>query len=307
MSDQHELPLDAAHADWARYLSPDTPEQDAVAFALFDVAWSHLDDIEVYLNGQDMRVDSGSSLYLDARHLGPYRGGGLHRSALSSSFDALRTVRLILDTQDRIIPMTGLYPLLRSGLENAALATYLLAPDERDERLLRAWREIAGEVRLQHKFRAQFDRSAADVTRTRWWRELDQMMLTRPNIPRPSKPLQPEPITSMMSAADIHVTADPAAAHLEHAMPLLAIWQLLSGLAHGRHWAAFAALAQSDPIPTADESIVTVQMTTRPSVVAMALLRAVMTLEAATRLYGRRAKRWTRQPEDSAEEPASAT
>lgn len=292
------------YAEKTPWVSEETPEQEATALRLLDVAWSRLDDVERYLKSASMRIDPGSSLALDGRHLGPYRGGGLYRSALNSSFDALQTVRLLLDRDDRVFPMSGLYPLLRSGLENAALAAYLLAPDSRDERVLRAWNEISGEVKLQHKFSAHFDQGQADRTRDRWGEEIERMLRSRPQIEQTAIRLRQASVTDVVAAADLIVRSDPASVRLQHAMPLLAIWQLLSGLAHGRHWAAFAALARSNPAPTVDETIVTVQMTTRAGVVSMALLRAVMTLETATHLHARRARYWLRQPEDAEENEA---
>lgn len=283
------------------WVSEESPEQEATALALLEVAWRRLDDIDTYLSGPTMKIDPGSSLALDARHLGPYRGGGLYRSALNSSFDALRTVRLILDREDRTYPMSGLYPLLRAGLENAALAAYLLGPKERDERLLRAWNEIAGEVRLQHKFSSHFDIERADTRRERWRTEINELLRSRPSVERTATQLRQEQISAVVDEADAIVRSDPASVRLQHAMPLLAIWQLLSGLSHGRHWAAFTALARSSPVPTVDDNIVTVQMTTRAGVVSMALLRAVMTLETAIHLHAQRARVWLRQPEDAEE------
>lgn len=81
---------------------------------------------------------SGSELAEDDRATAPFHTSHLVHYALSVASDALRTTLILMDDGAGIrVPIIGLYPLLRTVIEGSALATWLVAPADRLERVRR--------------------------------------------------------------------------------------------------------------------------------------------------------------------------
>ncbi len=291
------------------WVSVESAEQEAAALLVIRSSWPRLVAAEEFLAGAKMTADASSSLGIDTAYLGPI-GSGLHHAALNSAVDALRTTRALLDTEGQVtFPLMGLYPLFRAALENAALAVYLLAPESRDDRLERAFREIAGDVRLREKFAAHFeDPDVGAGKRDRWHQILADMLEGRPTVgPASVQQLKPATITSIVQEADAVVQTDAASERHTYSMPLLALWQVQSGLSHGRHWATMQAHARSKPVVEADGSVSSLTFTARSSLVSVSLVRALDVLETALRLYGQRSTWWSARPEDAAEQRRGRT
>ena len=91
------------------------------------------------LDGVYLQVaEDRPSLRLDDRYLATWRTGCLHVAAMQVAVDSLLPVQAILETViagTAILPMSGLYPVLRAAIESEALPIFLLDPDDRDERL----------------------------------------------------------------------------------------------------------------------------------------------------------------------------
>jgi hypothetical protein len=290
--------------DSTPWVDEESPEQERLGWMFIGMVWPRVDELDRLISGPYMTVELGSSLALDRTFMGPWRGGGLEVGALNAALDALKTVRLLLDRDERVVPMTGLYPVLRAAVENASLAVYLLTPEHRDDRLRRVFREAAGEVKLQQMFALEIGATDTGAKRKRWDQKLAAMTAARPSLGLIPEKLSAAQTSAIVRAADAAVRSDPASKSWEHTMPLLAIWQLLSGLSHGKYRAMMTALARSDAIVSPDDDIAHVRMTTRSGMLAMTLLRAVGTLETATRVYGVRARRWSRRAEDAEEDLA---
>jgi hypothetical protein len=80
----------------------------------------------------------GSELADDDRATAPFHTSHLVHYALNVASDALRTTLVLMDDgADIRVPIIGLYPLLRTVIEGSALATWLVAPVDRDERVKR--------------------------------------------------------------------------------------------------------------------------------------------------------------------------
>ncbi|OAN30832.1 hypothetical protein A4X17_04545 [Plantibacter sp. H53] len=102
-----------------------------------------IEELEQHLEGKyfDLALP-GSELAADDALMGYLQTSHLVGHCLSVSLDALRTARLVL--QDPHVdgglrlPMIGQFAVLRTSSEAAALATWLLQPDDRVERLSRS-------------------------------------------------------------------------------------------------------------------------------------------------------------------------
>lgn len=105
----------------------------------------------------------GSELLADDEATAPFHTSHLVHYALNVSSDALRTALVVLaDGQDIRVPIIGLYPLLRTVIEGSALATWLVAPDER---LVRVKRTLEARLSdLSHDDRAVVVASTPELT-----------------------------------------------------------------------------------------------------------------------------------------------
>ena len=251
-------------------------------------------------------VEDRSSLRLDDRYLGQWRGGTQIVTAMQIAWDALHTLQSILEEaihKGGEIPMAALYPILRAAIENSSLAIYLLEPTERDERLRRAYQVAYDDAKLRCNFATSLDNPAAPWTRARTKVELWKLIGTRllPDEPRSFKFPRVE-YSDLVKKAAAAIKADPATEKAKH-MSLLAWWQLLSGLSHGRQWAMLEVMARSEAVVDEKNQTANVKMSTPAAAIAVGMLRAVEVLEAALRLYGRRSKDAWAQPEDAYEPP----
>ncbi len=246
-------------------------------------------------------VEDRSSLRLGDPYLGAWRGGGLVTGILAASGDALRTLLEFILPEGNT-PMTVLYPLLRAGLETAALALYLLAPDQRDERLRRTYCVADDDARLRCVH--EKERGIEDTEDKRKARrdEILQMIAERSSLGAPAdfKFIRIE-YSDLVRKADEALAADPAQEDDDSDLSLLAIWQLLSGLRHGKQWSMIEVLERSQVIVNEDEASAKVLFTTSPAVIAVFLHRIIPVMESAYRAYGKRTKNWSAQPEDAAE------
>ncbi|MBC7594627.1 MAG: hypothetical protein H7288_11920 [Kineosporiaceae bacterium] len=84
-------------------------------------------------------------------------------------------------------------------------------------------------------------------------------------------------------------------------MKLIAWWQLLSGLSHGKQWAFVELMERSDAVADQANQSAHVKITSSAAGIALPLQLAVETLECALRLFGRRSKKTWNQPEDASE------
>ena len=287
-------------ADWNREYGD---AADHMGLQLINAYSPRIDEVAAKQNGEYMAViEDRSSLQLDDRYVGAWRGASLSAMSMGAALDSLQTLRALV-LEAKVIPMTGLYPTLRAVVENAALAVYLLAPRERDERLRRTYRVAADETRLRRVFeleiasrkvvtseRVQATKDAKEKS-DRIHAELIGMVSMRPSLGDPAKFTFPRVhFSTLVSIASDVLDADPSLDEIGSEMSLLAMWQLLSGLSHGKQWAMVAVLERTRAIVNERNCSAHVRLTTSPAVIAVFLERALQTLECAYRLYGRRSK-----------------
>ena len=281
-------------------------ELEKIGWKLIQDEFPKFDELESKLSGEYMVIEPRSSLDLDDQYLGQYRMGTLHRSALGAAVDSLNTIRAIIRDAG-VLPMTGLYPLIRAAIENSSLAIHLIAPESRDVRLRRAYRAMAEEVDKQVRFLITMGQSEdAAKRRIRRTSEISALIEMRPTLGPPAALLKvKETHTEIVALADAAIRRDPAVTSPE-SLPLLAIWQLLSGMSHAKQWAMVAALERSGAIVDTDRRGAQIKMTSSSFFVGSILKRATESVEVALRYYGQRSKAAWALPED-AEEPRLRT
>jgi hypothetical protein len=246
-----------------------------------------------------MVIEERSSLGLDSTYLGAWAGGGIQQSALSAAHSSLSTVRVVLEAGT--MPMTGLYPLLRAAIESSSLAIYLLDPGSRDERLERFYRVAAEESRHRKNYQDAMGSSDAILEHANSIAELRALTALRPSLVIPENHWKKGPSNSdIVTAAGGVIATHPSTLRTTR-MPLLAQWQVLSGLSHAKMWALLTVLRRSNAVFQGTTGNATVEMRSNDATIAFFLTQAVEALQVALRLYGQRSTAQFAQPEDARE------
>jgi hypothetical protein len=281
------------------------PGSEALGVQLLQLVFPRIGEAQAKLDGVYVQViEDRSSLRLDDRYLGWWRGGSLHTTAMLAAVDALRTTQTILEpviAGNGALPMSALYPILRAAIESAALAIYLLEPTSRDERLRRSYLVAAEDAKYNGSFAASMG-NAESTTRADTRDQIRTLLDSRPSIEQAGSFAFVDVKYSMLvENADAAMAADPALPPATR-MKLIAWWQLLSGLSHGKQWAFVASMERSEAVVDEANETAHVRMSSSIAAVALVLQVAVEALETALRLFGQRSHTWSGQPED-ADEP----
>ncbi|WP_210481099.1 hypothetical protein [Naasia sp. SYSU D00948] len=90
----------------------------------------------------------GSRLHQDDELTHPFQNSHLVSLCLGMSIDALRTLRAVVTAEEGhlTLPQYGHYPLIRQSLEASSQAIWLMAPEDRRERVLRNLTARASEL-----------------------------------------------------------------------------------------------------------------------------------------------------------------
>jgi len=217
--------------------------------------------------------------------------------------DALLTVKTVLEPVADLkteLPMSGLYPMIRTAIESGSLALYLLDPTDRDERLRRSYWVAADDASWLEKFTQSTGQESSAREDAR--EKVRGLVAMRPSLGDPATfRFQAIKYSDLVENADAVMAADPATPAVQR-IALLSWWQLLSGLSHGKQWAFIASMERSQAIVDEANQSAHVRLNSSASAIALVLQQAVEVAEAALRLYGQRSKDAWAQTED-ADEP----
>ena len=286
-------------------------DSEAVGEALIARLLPRIDEAYRKLSGEYVAVvEDRSSLRLDDRYLGAWRTGSLHGTAMSAAGDALLTIKTVLEpvlSREGALPMSALYPMIRAALESASLAIYLLHPEERDERLRRSFLVAEEDAKYQGTFADSMGSADWADIKAAARAEIRALIGTRPSLgPSADFVFSGVTYTLTVELAETVIAADTVVVRSGPRIPLLAWWKLLSGLSHGKQWAFVAAMERSEAIVDIDNQSAHIRVTSSIAAVALALERAVETLEVALRLFGYRSKATYAQIEDATEPPTQS-
>jgi hypothetical protein len=275
------------------YLRHGTPDEERLGQEIYESLMPRISKLAAIMSDGYMHAEPRSSLSLDNKYLGAYRGGGLYKGPLSSALDGLRTIEIILG--QNVLPMTSLYPLLRGVYENSATAVWLVSPDSRDIRLQRSYRLINQEIADQQKFSRAIGAESTERVRLQR-KELEDLLATRPSIGTMREIRKAPTATEIVMALDALMSRAS-----DKKPPLFVLWQLFSGVAHGRQWAAIATLNRTEAIVDPVSDTAWVKMESSSQMTALALIGAIESLEFALQQFGKRARAWASLPEDALE------
>lgn len=216
--------------------------------------------------------DLRSSLGADDVATRPWQMSHAVVGALVSATDHLDTLRtLILDAHR--LHARAPYTLLRAALENAAIAVWLLASANRNDRILRRlrlqWADEHDRVQALNIMQAGRDDRLAD-TRA----ELQQIARDRGLTNDQVSAVAARPFSwgSMVeTAGDAAATTSGRDARWS--------WAVCSGIAHAKSWAALSILERTEHRVTDDDVVHLEFRASKTAVVAIAQVAALMTAE----------------------------
>lgn len=233
----------------AMTVDPDVMRRLAVIFGRID-QWA-----ERISNPDEVRPpDPGSRLALDdkllTRHFQMSTGV---LWALVSAVDHLNSLRrLVIDAQS--VPSRGTFTLLRAALENGAVAVWLMAPRDQNERVLRRLRLQWADIKEQESAHQLIDHAATTPTRDKK-RQLQDIGraagLSTPQVNLiASRPVGYATIVDAAAREGSAVDADA----------MVLAWRLCSGIAHAKSWAVLGLLERTN-IQQLDEGMLRVRLT----------------------------------------------
>ncbi|TFV61409.1 hypothetical protein E4P42_00460 [Mycobacterium sp. PS03-16] len=247
-----------------------------------------------------VRVSDPSAILDDDRFFHP-----IHRTlsqdiaqCLLSALDHLRCLVLTLKTLDKPHPYAQA-TMIRTAITGAATALWMASASTRDERRCRAMEFMFNDLKSQlawmkttktepmHQQRpaaetATFDAWEADIERRLDWIVQQANSCLAPSIPftRRTYGQRTTSDTDMVRAAGKLTTAIGTGGW-DSELVLLNTWQMLSGYAHARPWAAplGSTLIVRDPTPDPTTGTVTVAVEGNPDRLLDFAFRAVIVAE----------------------------
>lgn len=221
-------------------------------------------------------VDPASSLAADDRASNPFRVSIVVRSCIDAGIDHLHALKsLVVDAG--LLHLAAPFSLARGGLENFAAASWVLAGDGRDDRVERALRWHAQNVKDGNRAMGDLalpgSRPLADQ-----WALLDKVADQR-DLGRA--------FHSGYLSSDVVEAAETAFPELR--LGVLRPWQLCSGFAHGRPWALHGA-SQQEVSDDEDPDMLNVRLSSSLLTVLHPTLAAADLSRALLRLYNDRAR-----------------
>ncbi|WP_299039964.1 hypothetical protein [uncultured Pseudokineococcus sp.] len=202
--------------------------------------------------------------------------------ALTLALDKLEAVRALVEDAHRTQPWAH-HTLLRSALEHAATAVWLLAPASRDERIRRRLKLAGHDVYESGRAQELSGVSPAPPGRlpAERYEEIRELARARGFE-------DPDAVLGRFSY--VKVVREAATATALPADVLELLWMTGSGIAHGRAWATFAMLEHEDV--TLDNGDVR-QISISASIEQLTMIAATVLnlVELASALYEQRRSR----------------
>jgi hypothetical protein len=241
--------IEATVADIRTLLGP--------AVTLSDAMFDQIDTWLSLTSQPAPSIESGSALAGDARKCPTIQGVHAAWNGVVQAVDHLHALKVLVDDA-QVLHTFAPYTLLRSAIENAATAVWLLSPRKRSERLQRCFR-------LAHHEAWEYGK----VTK----------LLPPEHHSKRSAEERIEEIRSLASSLDLDLSyvlgqfsyekvvkdAGETASLGVGLSPLL--WRLGAGFSHGRYWASLSMLERQEVTREAD--ILNVRLTSSLDAVMM--------------------------------------
>lgn len=234
--------------------------------------------------GRPQEIHAGSSLLKDDEVTSPYLVSECVRGALVSAVDHLDAFRTLLQ-DGHVVHARATLTLLRAALENAAVAVWVLAPANRNERVLRRLRLQWADFRDgDYANRLFTDEPTPSLSDRR--AELQGIARKRGLTEEQVALIAATPVT--FSSIVRTAAREGGFRHLDERTAMFC-WMATSGIAHARQWAVLSPALQRVKTPGAPEGSQVLRLSASDKMLTMAAGAAtVMTAKGWHLLDGRR-------------------
>jgi hypothetical protein len=186
----------------------------------------------------------GSSLRKDDEVTDPYQLSHAVIGALVSAVDHLDAVRALVQDAG-ILHARAPFTLLRAALENSATAVWLLAPANRNERVLRRLRLQWADA-LDGEVACHVTGIAAQLSRDGWKGKLQAVARARGLPDKQVQAVTGRPVTY---SGIVKAAGDEARGSDLTGQDALFCWMLSSGIAHAKTWAVLSSVLDRVEVP----------------------------------------------------------
>ncbi|MBQ0906959.1 hypothetical protein [Micromonospora sp. U21] len=249
---------------------------------LFAEMFRHLDKIEPWLKRMDPSsphptARERSIMRRDDKETHPYQLSQAAWHALSHAVDHLHCLRTVLKDA-HVMHMYAPYSLARAALENASAAVWLLAPDDRAERILRRLRFATLDIRGGEAMKKLLGATGPKTEAER----LDEVraIARRRGVPEAAAVKAPGYAEIVKTAGDTMPSGHKA---------FLITWKMCSAIAHGDFWATLNVVSRTE-LPGAPAGFAHMRITANVQSLFFAVFFAVQITGAGWRLYDDRSQ-----------------
>src|SRR6266516_3059607 len=228
-----------------------------------------------------LKAASGTALAADDAMSNPFQVSHFASAAISVAADNLDALRRLTEGCPPCDPNTMIFAtfahwsLLRAGLENAGRAFWLLRPESRSERVIRALRIQAANVINSDAAEKKTPRGPRKPKAQRIARVKD--VAARAGLPRNKVEDQPK-YSEIMAYAGDQIAGQPL--HAEF------LWRAASGATHGDSWAVLS-LQDREAVDAAD-GVTSQRLTVSVRIMSVVTGEAVAVALAALNQFDRR-------------------
>lgn len=251
---------------------------------LFAEMFRHLDRIEPWLqrmdpSGPHERPQERSTLSRDDKETHPHRMSHAAWHSLSHAVDHLNCLRTLLkDAQ--MMHMYAPYSLVRAAVENACAAVWLLAPDDRAERIRRRLRFAALDIKGGEAVKELVGTPGRPRSEEARLEELREIARRRG--------VDPKSAVRRVTYGEIVEAAGETMSGGK--VPFVLTWKMCSAIAHGDLWATIN-MVNREEIPGAPPGLAHLKITANPKTLFFAVFFAVEMTAAGWRMYDERSRR----------------
>ncbi|MGY6652810.1 hypothetical protein ACXIZN_11630 [Amycolatopsis sp. TRM77291] len=226
-------------------------------------------------------VDPGSPLAGDDRDTAPYQLSHAAQASLLSAIEHLHTIRMLV-VKAGALHARSPFTLMRSAIESGATVIWLLRPTLRNERILR---------RLQLRWADALDREgiindlgAPQNSTIEKSRQAILDVATRKKMTNDQRSLA---IGRKVTYASIVKEAAGPGLSITNPGHIMAIWSLLSGIAHGSQRAQIDLLEKA-VLGEVENSVLQVKLQTPEKAFLAILSMAMLVVDDALTLFNRK-------------------
>lgn len=235
--------------------------------------------------------EGGSTLALDDEVALPLHFSSAPRWAIMSAIDHLKAIGFMLRNGN--LPMVASATLIRTAIETSARAIYLLEPNDRRTRLRRF---LADELHQEGHARRAIESFGGEEPTRSTESFVDDVLARWPELGSRAD-LRRAPIGDTVSLAQTAIES-----HVQRSRGpniVAGWWNLMSGLTHGYRWAWQMALDVRQTSYDAASDLVGAEVSFEGERVLAGMRVALDAIHTAVRLYGLRAREFTRLREDT--------